>query len=101
MKQLIIINYIQGDKMTDNNLDINDIQDKDGDWLTGILEPYADDIYDEIMLLNITKKVEYALIAIRHIKNSKENRLHSSKEIANRYNIPYELLSKILLSKKS
>jgi len=42
--------------MSDNNLDINDIQDKDGDWLTGILEPYADDIYDEIMLLNITKK---------------------------------------------
>ena len=42
--------------MSDNNLNINDIQDKDGDWLTGILEPYADDIYDEIMLLNITKK---------------------------------------------
>mgnify|MGYP001191092519 FL=1 len=42
--------------MSDNNLDINDIQDKDGDWLTGILEPYAEDIYDEIMLLNITKK---------------------------------------------
>ena len=41
--------------MSDNNLNINDIQDNDGDWLTGILEPYADDIYDEIMLLNITK----------------------------------------------
>ena len=47
-------------------------------------------------MLNITKKVEYALIAIRHIKNSKENSLHSSKEIATRYNIPYELLSKVL-----
>ena len=42
--------------MSDDKLDIKDIQDKDGDWLTSILESDADDVYDEMMLLNITKK---------------------------------------------
>ena len=46
-------------------------------------------------MLKITKTVEYALISIKHIKNS-NNKLYSSKEISNQYNIPYELLSKIL-----
>ena len=30
------------------------IQDEDGDWLQTLLEPY-DELYDEIILLNITK----------------------------------------------
>jgi Rrf2 family protein len=47
-------------------------------------------------MLKITKTVEYALISIKHIKNSSSDKLYSSKEIANQYNIPYELLSKIL-----
>ena len=34
--------------MTDNKLDIVKIQKEDGDWLTDILEPYADELYDEI-----------------------------------------------------
>ena len=47
-------------------------------------------------MLKITKTVEYALISIKHIKNSNPKKLHSSKEIADHYNLPYELLSKIL-----
>ena len=34
----------------------NILKNIDGDWLTGILEPYANDLYNEILLLNITKK---------------------------------------------
>ena len=45
-------------------------------------------------MLNITKKIEYALIAIRHMNNSKE--LCSSKEISSHYNIPHEIMAKTL-----
>tara|TARA_B110000438_G_C15610288_1_gene561907 strand:+ start:397 stop:798 length:402 start_codon:yes stop_codon:yes gene_type:complete len=54
-------------------------------------------------MLNITKKVEYGLIAISHIKKYGSNKkLFSSKEIANIYNIPREILAKTMqiLSKK-
>jgi len=45
-------------------------------------------------MLNITKKIEYALIAIRHMNNSKK--LCSSKEISSHYNIPHEIMAKTL-----
>ena len=45
-------------------------------------------------MLNITKKIEYALIAIRHMNHRKE--LCSSREISNRYNIPHEIMAKTL-----
>ena len=45
-------------------------------------------------MLNITKKIEYALIAIRHMNNSKE--LCSSREISSQYNIPHEIMAKTL-----
>ena len=48
-------------------------------------------------MLNITKKVEYGLIAISHIKKYGSNKkLFSSKEIANIYNIPREILAKTM-----
>ena len=47
-------------------------------------------------MLNITKTLEYALIAIRHINNNGKGRLCTSREIASTYNIPLELLAKIL-----
>ena len=47
-------------------------------------------------MLNITKTLEYALIAIRHINNNGKGRLCTSREIASIYNIPLELLAKIL-----
>ena len=53
-------------------------------------------------MLKITRKVEYALIAVRHLQNSSTDRLVPAKEIARQYCIPHELLSKTLqkLSKK-
>ena len=45
-------------------------------------------------MLKITKTVEYALIAIRHI--SHKNKLCSSREISSNYNIPYEIMAKTL-----
>ena len=47
-------------------------------------------------MLNITKTVEYALISIRHIHNNGKGRLYTAREIASIYNIPQELLAKIL-----
>ena len=47
-------------------------------------------------MLNINKTIEYALIAIRHINNNNTNKLCTSREIANIYNIPQEILAKTL-----
>ena len=46
-------------------------------------------------MFNITKTIEYALIALRHINNGGD-KVYTSKEIASLYNIPGELLAKIL-----
>ena len=47
-------------------------------------------------MLNITKTIEYALISIRHINNNGNGKLYTTREIASIYNIPQELLAKIL-----
>ena len=47
-------------------------------------------------MLKITKRTEYALIALSHIKSSDENILITSKDIAMRYIIPKELMAKTL-----
>ena len=47
-------------------------------------------------MLKITKRTEYALIALSHIKNSDKNISITSKDIALRYNIPKELMAKTL-----
>ena len=46
-------------------------------------------------MLKITKKLEYALIALRHM-HLKEESLSSSNEISQMYMIPRELLAKTL-----
>ena len=46
-------------------------------------------------MLKITKKIEYALIALTHIKGS-QDLLISSKDISRHYNIPTELMAKTL-----
>ncbi len=46
-------------------------------------------------MLKLSKKVEYGLIAIRHIAASRGT-ISTAKEIADRYKIPYELLAKVL-----
>ena len=54
-------------------------------------------------MLNITKKIEYGLIAMRHINQYGENSLCSSSEIANKYHLPKEIFAKTMqiLSKKN
>ena len=52
----------------------------------------------DIKMLKITKRTEYALIALSHIGNSNNNMLITSKDIATRYNIPKELMAKTLQS---
>tara|TARA_X000000368_G_C22579004_1_gene514248 strand:- start:179 stop:577 length:399 start_codon:yes stop_codon:yes gene_type:complete len=53
-------------------------------------------------MLKITRKVEYALIALRHLQQLDKDELSSAKSMALLYGIPQELLAKILqkLSKK-
>ncbi len=46
-------------------------------------------------MLKLTRRLEYALIALRHIRQSGNN-LCSAKEIAASYMIPQELLAKTL-----
>ena len=47
-------------------------------------------------MVRLSKKVEYGLIAIRHIAARPAGEIVTSKEIAEAYKIPYELLSKVL-----
>ena len=54
-------------------------------------------------MLKLSKTVEYALISLNHINQCDQKLPISVREISDRYNIPYELLAKILqkLSKES
>ena len=47
-------------------------------------------------MLKITRKVEYALIALRHMQQAPANSVSSANEIATQYGIPQHLLAKIL-----
>jgi Rrf2 family protein len=46
-------------------------------------------------MVRFSKKIEYSLIALRYIANAKDE-IITAKEISNKFNIPYELLAKIL-----
>ena len=54
-------------------------------------------------MLKISRKVEYALIALRHLHGLKKEELASAKELADSYGVPKELLAKVLqrLAKKN
>jgi len=47
-------------------------------------------------MFKLSKKVEYGLIAVKHIAEVGRVKPCSAKEISQEYDIPYELLSKIL-----
>ena len=47
-------------------------------------------------MLKITRKVEYALIALRHMQEKEKDELTNAKEIAEQYGMPVELLAKTL-----
>lgn len=51
-------------------------------------------------MIRISKKVEYALIALKFISNS-NHKLITAREISDTTNIPYDLLSKILQKLKN
>jgi Rrf2 family protein len=46
-------------------------------------------------MIKLSKKVEYALIALKYISNAKDE-LVTAKEISDKFNISHELLAKIL-----
>jgi len=47
-------------------------------------------------MLKLSKKVEYGLIALRHMAMNSQGQVFTAKEIAAKYDIPYELLAKVL-----
>jgi Rrf2 family transcriptional regulator, nitric oxide-sensitive transcriptional repressor len=47
-------------------------------------------------MLQLSKKVEYALIALRHMAMNQRGQVFTAKEIAAKYDISYELLAKLL-----
>jgi Rrf2 family transcriptional regulator, cysteine metabolism repressor len=47
-------------------------------------------------MVRLSKRVEYGLIAIRHIAASATGEVVTAKEIAEQYGIPYDLLAKVL-----
>ena len=47
-------------------------------------------------MLNITKTIEYSLIAIRHLSQKDDKTLSTAKELASLYHIPYENMAKIM-----
>lgn len=46
-------------------------------------------------MMQLSKKVEYGLIALRHMA-MKPGQIYTAKEIAKEYDIPFELLAKVL-----
>jgi Rrf2 family protein len=47
-------------------------------------------------MLRLSKKADYALMAVRHLALSDESSTTSSREIADHYDIPNELMAKVL-----
>ena len=47
-------------------------------------------------MFQLSKKVEYGLIAIRHMASGPLGQIYNVKEIAQRYHIPYDLLAKVM-----
>lgn len=53
-------------------------------------------------MLRLSKKIEYGIIAMRHMATKSSGGVTTAKEMSDRYDIPYELLAKVLqrLAKK-
>jgi len=52
-------------------------------------------------MFKLTKKVEYGLIAVKHMATVGKRRPCSAKEISKQYKLPYDLLSKVLQTLKN
>ncbi len=47
-------------------------------------------------MFQLSKKVEYGLIAVRHMASGHPGEMFTTKEIAERYRLSYELLAKVM-----
>lgn len=47
-------------------------------------------------MLRLSKKTDYALMAMKHLASDPQHRAASAREIAERYGIPIELMAKVL-----
>ena len=47
-------------------------------------------------MFQLSKRVEYGLIAVRHMAMSLPGTIVTTKEIAEKYHLPYELLAKVM-----
>ncbi len=47
-------------------------------------------------MLRLNRTTEYSLIALRHIRSKKTGELTSAREIADRFDLPFEILAKTL-----
>jgi Rrf2 family protein len=47
-------------------------------------------------MFQLSKKVEYGLIALRHMAMHPMGQVFTAKELAGEYDVPYELLAKVL-----
>ncbi len=47
-------------------------------------------------MFQLSKKVEYGLIAMRHMASGPNGQIYTAKEIAQRYQISHDLLSKVM-----
>src|SRR3979411_273173 len=53
-------------------------------------------IFETLMLRLSPKKTDYALIAMKHLASDPRRRAASAREIAESYDIPIELMAKVL-----
>ncbi len=47
-------------------------------------------------MFKISKRVEYGLIALRHMATGQFGQIYTAKEISDKYNLPYDLLAKVM-----
>ncbi len=47
-------------------------------------------------MVRLSKKVEYGLIALRHMAARPAGEISTAKEVADRYGVPFDLLAKVL-----
>jgi Rrf2 family protein len=53
-------------------------------------------LWSDLLMLKLTKKADYALMAMKHLAERGEQRALSAKDVADAYSIPPEALAKIL-----
>ncbi|TAK60471.1 MAG: Rrf2 family transcriptional regulator [Bacteroidetes bacterium] len=47
-------------------------------------------------MFQLSKRVEYGLIALSHMAKGQLGQIYTAKEVSERYNLPYDLLAKVM-----